>query len=440
MVLTGCSATTSRISLYSTHLLDVGPSATGPTGCLDKQEQLLKLRGKWEANMSGGDNSDLGEPASIGNESVPTDRWKKLEQLSTRQGVQYGGLIAGALLLVVGLLGVLIPQLAVFGVPFFALIACAGLGAVLAALGDQARVTHPGIVLTGASAIAIAFYLVWHNGYQKIQDLMYKAEVRVIGSSSGAITDNSRVVLSVENDPILFVDAPIERNAYGAIAAELRMPYQMAAKFRESNCSTVEIVDKDKMPIFLYDFVASTTMPADLSLVFQLIYDVTEKKLLYTKNASPREEALPCGRSKQTESQKEAVQIINSAKQETTDSPVSSPQKVAEAAKKLPAKEDVIGWTYYGTKDHAGNGYNERFYENQTRPKAKVPSVNDVLEAQAHVKLRSGPRTFNGSTGQYETPSELLTIQKGQRIRVGGSPVVVKDIGVWVPVREVLSN
>ena len=361
-----------------------------------------------------------------------------------RQTVQHAGLIVGALLLIFGLAGVLVPQLAVFGVPFFAMIACAGLGALLAALGDQAKVTHPGVVLTGASAIAIAFYFVWYEGYQKIQELMYQAEVKVIGTKPEAM-DGSRLVLYAENEPFLsFIDAPMTINPAGAITYELRMPYQRAAQFREFGCSTIVIKDKNKNIINSFDFIPRTTMPADLSVVFQLIYDVAGNKLLYTKNASPREEATPCGNSAQTSAQKQTVEIINSVKQEVTDSPPVAPQtmqKVAEKAKELPTlKPDVIGWTYFGTRNNIANTYTEKFYENQTHPKAVMPSTNDILEAQTNVKMRSGPRTFNGSTGQYETPPELLTILPGQRIRVGGNPIVVKDIGVWVPVKEVLSN
>lgn len=358
-----------------------------------------------------------------------------------RQTVQHAGLLVGALLLIFGLAGVLVPQLAVFGVAFFAMIACAGLGALLAALGDQAKVTHPGVVLTGASAIAIAFYFVWYEGYQKIQELMYQAEVRVIGTKAEAM-DGSQLVLSAENEPFIFIDAPMTINPAGAITYELRMPYQRAAQFREFGCSTIVIKDKNKNIITSFDFIPRTTMPADLSVVFQLIYDVAENKLLYTKNGSSREEATPCGKSAQTSAQKQTVEIIDSAKQEVTTPRPAAPQtkqKVAEEDKELPPlKPDVIGWTYFGTRNNVANTYTEKFYENQTHPKATMPSTNDILEAQTNVKMRNGPRTFNPSTGKYETPAELLTILPGKRIRVGGNPTVVKDIGVWVPVKEVL--
>lgn len=314
------------------------------------------------------------------------------------------------------------------------LVACVGLGAVLAGLGAQARYIANGVALGGGVAIALVFYLTFVQINKPVSDNRYEGILTVISGKPAPITAS----LWISNDQ------PVEPTelSTGTASTVFKFSFnkdQVKGIF-ETFCSRFEIrAGTDKYTV---EFDPSKLTANDFVVVMRMNYDLTQGSLYYYDKRGIRRTVKKNCPSAVEVAEKSAV--LDDVSQHPSEKPSLTTAGPAATVTRPNPTTQPGRWSYFGIRSEAEAGFVEKTFDIVSRapgsPPAtggSVPLRGDILLALVDVRVREGARRLvAGTNSQWVNPPLVGVVKAGERVKVIDHPSIANSVSYWVPISD----
>lgn len=353
-----------------------------------------------------------------------------------RTKVSFVGICVGLVLLGIGLALLFIPGRpdGLGNMPI--LIACVGLGAVLAGLGAQARYISDSVALGGGVAIAFIFYLTFVQINKEVPSNRYEGRLTVLSSKA----DPVEAKLWISNEQPVQAESVTANGDLKIVKFNLNR--DQVTQLFDTYCSRIDVKSGTNAKSF--DFDPSKLARQDFVVVMRLYYDILRGDLFdYTKRGQRRGIIKSCPPDVEVAEKNAVVDDVKQAL--STKSPVvaatSQTVQNSVATSSGPAR-----WSYFGIRSEAENGFVEKTFDIVARASGSppvtansVPLKGDTLLALVDVRVREGARRLvPGTTSQWVNPPLVGVVKAGERVKVVDAPRIANSVSHWVPISDVL--
>ena len=314
------------------------------------------------------------------------------------------------------------------------LVACVGLGAVLAGLGSQARYIANEVALGGGVAIAMVFYLTFVNTNGPGPDNRYEGILTVLSGKAGAISAS----LWISNDQAV-EPASVSAGANSTIFKFNLSKDQVKGIF-DTFCSRFEIqADGSNIAV---EFDPSKLYANDFFVVMRMNYSIPQSAFYYyDKRGLRRNVPKQCPPAVEV-AEKSAV--LEDVRQASLDKPPAAGPTTTIAATPANVSPQSSRWSYFGIRSEAEAGFTEKTFDIVARAQgspaataSSVPLRGDILLALVDVRVREGARRLvAGTANQWINPPLVGVVKAGERVKVIDHPRIANSVSYWVPISD----